>query len=411
MTNALHTPAFRRMWAAGLVSDTGDWLLFIAMPLVVYGFTGSAIGTSLAFLMELLPAMLVAPLAARLIARFDRRRLMMVVGTLQGLSLLPLLLVRGEEHLPLVFGVIVAHTSLGALFEPAKNTLLPDIVEPDAVVSANGLSNLGQNLARLVGGPLGGLLLAQGGLFTVVVVDVASYLVAVALVASMRTRTSRVGLLGAREPAGGRARPAGVLAALREPALRSTFAVVVVSSVSQGMFLVLFVLFVLERLGAGEGEVGLLRGIQAVGAIAVAVVLGLLTRTVDSRRLAVGGAAAFGLVSLVTWNLPFLTVALPWYLLLFALVGGPGVALMTGLVTTLQQQSWPEQRGGAFAALGLLSAAGQGIGILLAGLAVSPGSLIALLEIQGVLYLVAAVLGRVLPRPDREVRVDGMADG
>lgn len=76
---AFSIPAFRRLWAAGLISDMGDWLLFIALPLVVFRLSGSALGTSIAFLLELVPAVVLAPLAARLIGRFDRRRIMVAV--------------------------------------------------------------------------------------------------------------------------------------------------------------------------------------------------------------------------------------------------------------------------------------------------------------------------------------------
>ena len=84
---ALALPSFRRLWTAGLISDTGDWLLFIALPLVVFQLTGSALGTSIAFLLELAPAVLLAPLAARLTARFDRRRLMVTVNAGQAMAL------------------------------------------------------------------------------------------------------------------------------------------------------------------------------------------------------------------------------------------------------------------------------------------------------------------------------------
>lgn len=40
----LKRPAFRSLWLAGLVSDAGDWLLLIALPIVVYERTGSAFG-------------------------------------------------------------------------------------------------------------------------------------------------------------------------------------------------------------------------------------------------------------------------------------------------------------------------------------------------------------------------------
>ena len=35
---ALRTPNFRRLWLAGLISDTGDWLLLASLPIVVYQF-------------------------------------------------------------------------------------------------------------------------------------------------------------------------------------------------------------------------------------------------------------------------------------------------------------------------------------------------------------------------------------
>ncbi len=57
----LRQPAFRSVWVAGMVSDAGDWLLFIALPIVVYRLTGSALGTSFAFLAQLAPAVLVSP--------------------------------------------------------------------------------------------------------------------------------------------------------------------------------------------------------------------------------------------------------------------------------------------------------------------------------------------------------------
>jgi MFS family permease len=90
---ALEQRDFRSLWLAGLISDAGDWMLLVALPIVVYGLTGSALGTSIAFLAELAPGILLAPVAGRLADRADRRRLMLTITTLQALSLLPLLLV------------------------------------------------------------------------------------------------------------------------------------------------------------------------------------------------------------------------------------------------------------------------------------------------------------------------------
>lgn len=413
---AFSIPAFRRLWAAGLISDTGDWMLFIALPLVVFQLTGSAAGTAFAFLLELVPAVALAPLAARLVGRFDRRRLMVVINVGQALALLPLLFVHGAGQLPLAYAVILVHASLSTLFEPAKNTLLPELVDRDRLVSANALIGLNQNLGRLIGGPLGGILLLTGDLGLIVVVDAATYVLSAVLIASLPASTppratapasaSPPSPAPAPAPAPGDPRehdaeaPEGLLAALRIPRLRGAYAVIFVSSIAQGMFLVLFVLFVLGPLGGTDAEVGVLRGVQAIGAIAAGLVLGLIVRGTTPRLLTVASLLLFGALSLVTWNLPALTTSIVPYLLLFAAVGAPGVVMVAGLITVLQEESSPHQRGAVFAAIGLLGALGQGAGILLGGLADGPIGLIPLLELQGCLYLLAGVIALVwLPRP------------
>jgi predicted MFS family arabinose efflux permease len=394
MSSALRTPAFRRLWFAGLVSDTGDWFLFIALPLVVLRLSGSAAGTSLAFVLELAPAVVLAPLSARLAGRFDRRWLMVCTNVGQALALTPLLFVRSAADLPIAYVVIAVHASLATLFEPAKNSMLPDLVDSERLVSANALIGLNQNLARLIGGPLGGVALMVGGLGFVVAIDAASYLVSAVLIATLPRRAAR--------PDGEPDRAAmGVGAALRLPALRPIYAIMGLSSIAQGMFLVLFLLFVTDPLHGSDADVGLLRGIQAIGAIAAGLALGFFTRGANPRALTVGSVFAFGAISLVVWNLPAVTTQLWPYVVLFAIVGAPGVVMMTGVMSVMQTATAPRERAAAFAAVGLITAAGQALGILVAGLAGDPALLVPLLDLQAALYLAAGVVGLVWMRRSR----------
>jgi len=395
MSSAFGIPAFRRLWVAGLVSDTGDWFLFIALPLVVLRLSGSAVGTSLAFLLELAPAVVLAPLAARLAGRLDRRILMVCTNVGQALALIPLLFVRSPEDLPIAYAVIAVHASLAALFEPAKNSMLPDLVEADRLVSANALIGLNQNLARLVGGPLGGVALMVGGLGLVVALDAASYVISAILIATLPRAAGRPAGDAERETARS---PMGVGAALRLPGLRAVYAIIGLSSIAQGMFLVLFLLFVTHPLHGSDGDVGLLRGVQAIGAIVAGLALGFFTRGASPRVLTVGSLFAFGVISLVTWNLPSLTTELWPYVVLFAIVGAPGVIMMTGVMSIMQTAAAPRERAAAFAAVGLVAAVGQAAGILLAGLAGDPALLVPLLDLQACLYLAAGIVGLIWMR-------------
>jgi MFS family permease len=402
--SALTVPAFRRLWVAGIVSDAGDWLMFIALPLVVLQLSGSALGTSFAFLLELVPPVVLAPLIARVVDRLPHKYVMVVAMGVQATVLLPLLAVRDASDLHLVYGVIVAHATCAAFFEPAKNALLPTLVAPAQVTSANALVGLNNDLGRLVGGPVGGVLLAVSGIGVVALVDVATYVVAVALVLSL----PRAAGPGVRSPVEGRSRTTererrtGILGALAEPAIRGPVVVVLAASVAQGLFVVLFVFFVTDVIRGSETDVGLLRGVQAVGAIGAGAVLGVLGARVDVLRLTLVGVVTFTVLTAVTWNAAFVTSAVPLYAVLFAAMGVPAVLFGAGLTSLLQRGADDGTRGSAFAALGLAQAIGQAIGLLAAGLLQEHVGTVPLLEVQAATYAVATALALVLlPRLTR----------
>jgi MFS family permease len=423
VARVLRQPGFRSLWLAGSISDLGDWLLLVALPIVVFQATGSALGTAVAFLIELAPGVVLAPLAGRLADRGDRRSVLLVVSLLQAAALVPLV----GGGLGLVYAVIAVQATLAALFDPAKNAIVPSLVRDADLVAANSLIGLSQNLGRLVGGPLGGLLLAAAGLHAVVAVDVATFLIAAVLIARVPAvslapaapaHAPAVSLAPAAPahapavslaPAAPAHAPAVSLAPTlspeppapyprlwRRPALRAVMLVGGIAQVAQGMFVVTFVIFVTQRLHGGAGEIGLLRGIQAAGAIAAGLGLAVLARHSSPGRLTAWAAGAFGIVELALWNLPHLTTAEPLYVVLFALVGAPGLVLITGMISYTQSVCHERELGRAFAALTFTGNAGEALGMVLAGLLSGIVGLSAVLDAQAVLYLAAGALAAAL---------------
>jgi MFS family permease len=439
----LGVPAFRVFWTAGLISDTGDWLLLIALPIVVFQLTGSAVGTSAAFAAELAPGIVLAPLGGRLADTYDRRAVMIALSALQAIALLPLLLVHGRHGLVIVYAVIVVQSSLAALFDPAKNALLPALVDSEQLVAANSLTGLGTAVGRLAGGPLGGLLLAAGSLRTVVVADAVSFGVAALLVMRLprrhrtviggggdRGRTLDRGRDRGSTPDRGRDRgessdPArlssqGLHAVLRNRAVAAALLVALVADTAQGIFVVLFIVFVARRLHGGPAEIGLLRGVQAVGAVAGGLLLATRGHRWRPVALAAVGAIAFGVIDMAIWNGPFVTRSEALYVALFVCAGAPGVIMETAGISFLQRASGDRERGRVFAAVGLTQNAGQALGIIAAGVLTGPLGVMALLDAQAGLYLVAGllvVLWARRARPSRAAhrrkvgRRDGLALG
>jgi MFS family permease len=165
-----------------------------------------------------------------------------------------------------------------------------------------------------------------------------------------------------------------------------------IGAVAQGLFLVLFILFVLRSLHSDDATVGLLRGLQAIGGVLGGIVVSVWAGRLSSRTLAAAGFATFGLVSLITWNSPILTSATWWYAVLFIVVGIPATALNAGLITGTQAASPPSMQGRVLGLIGVAEALGQGTGILAAGLLAAHVSLSALLNGQAACYLACAAI-------------------
>jgi MFS family permease len=472
---------FRLLWAGGLISETGDWFLLVGLPVWVLELTGSSLVTSTVFLVGLLPSLVVGPLAGVLVDRWDRRRTLVAVSLAQAAFLLPLLTVNGRDRLWVVYLVMAVEAALAQLNDPARSALVPTLVARHDLVGANALIALNGNLARLVGSPLGGVLVEVAGLPGLVVGDAASFLLGAALLALVRpsrrarrqptprarrqptprarwhpTRWwrapnrregSRSGNgerpavhsppAGAGERAdihstlsGAGGRPAarslrpgrgvvgewvdGLRVVLGDRGLRWGLVVDGLAAVAQGIFMVLFVLFVARELGGDGAEVGLLRGVQAIGGLAGGALVVGLARRLEPGRLLGTSLLVFGLISLAVWNGPALTTAGWLYLVLFTAAGIPGIGFLTGLTALVQERSPDAYLGRVLATFlggfnGLMA-----LGMLLAGLLGDAVGVVPVLNGQAVLYLLTgllalATLGRrarvAYPRAEKRARM------
>lgn len=64
--------AYRRLWSARTVSQSGDTFNFVALALLIYDLTGSGLGVSGVVVAEILPVLLIAPFAGPLVDRWPR---------------------------------------------------------------------------------------------------------------------------------------------------------------------------------------------------------------------------------------------------------------------------------------------------------------------------------------------------
>src|SRR5919199_6400095 len=103
MLQVLRQRNFLLLWTAGLISMAGDWVLLTALPIYVYTLTRSPLATSIMFVSELLPSLLLGSVAGVFVDRWPRKRIMLVSNILLAIPLLPLLLVRSADLVWIVY--------------------------------------------------------------------------------------------------------------------------------------------------------------------------------------------------------------------------------------------------------------------------------------------------------------------
>jgi MFS family permease len=360
---------FALLWTGGFVSIAGDWVLDAALPFFVYERTGSTVATAGMIVAELAPGVVLGSIAGVFVDRWDRKHVLVVSNVLQAATVLALLLVTRPELLWVVYAVAAAQSLIASFSVPAESALLPTLACDDELVPANALNALNNRLGRLVGTPLGGLLLAVTGLHGVVVVDCASFLLAAGLVAPIRARR-RIAVKGDVDVALAASAGAAFLhewqAGMRlirsDRTLWVIFAVLGLMTFGGTMLDPLNAAWVRDSLGRGAGVYALLLWTHAVCGIAGTLLVGTFGRSVAPRLLMGWASVVAGAAIFVKYNVPILPLAV----VLTALTGFTSVAGSVGVDTLLQRAVRDEHRGRVFGALGasgaLLSLAGAAAG-------------------------------------------------
>lgn len=403
---------FSLLWWGGLISMLGNWMLIVALPVYIYQQTGSTLATSLMFIAGTVPRVVLGSVAGVFVDRLERKRTMVVCNLLLAATVVPLFLVTGSGMLWPIYAVALFQASIGLFFGPAENAFLPSLVNRDNLVTANALNALNNNLARLIGPAVGGLIVSYFGLAGVVVFDVASYLVAATLI-TLITPPDRTPLEHAPNTAplplllGWRSGWLEGLAQIRQSRVMTVVLyAMTLAAFGEGSFSVLFAPFITEAFAGGTLQFGWVMSAQAVGGILGGVLIGWL-RDLEPTRLFAFGLLYLGLIDLVMFNYAALVATLSPVIVLMVVVGVPATAIGAGYTTLLQTHAGEAFLGRIFSMVDALSALTLLTGMAFAGFLGELVGVITLMKVQGAAHTLAGlfVLIRLRPRSSsREAR-------
>jgi MFS family permease len=357
---ALGERDYRRYFAGTMVAQTGTWMQTVTQSWLVLELTASPFKLGLISTLQSGPILLLSVFTGVLADRVTRRTLLLSTQTGQAALAVTLGLLAASGHARYwqVAVVAVLWGILTAIDQPARQSMVMELVGRRHVASAVGLNSASFNGARIVGPGIAGVLIARVGLFPGFFLNALAFLGSIAVLASLPGRRP-VPRAGEATFVGDMLE--GLAYALRTPAVRFVLGLQIILSFCVFNFSVYVPLLARDVLGLGAEGFGLLMTCLGVGALAAGLSLGGLGAL---RPAAIAGALAVacgGLVGLA------LARSLGPAALVLAITGFSGTIVMAGCNTSLQLGAPDALRGRVMSVYSLLSGGVFPIGALWVG--------------------------------------------
>ena len=371
---ALLTRNFVLLWQGQLVSHLGNQAFLVATTFYVLEVTGSATLVAGAMMAATIPLVILAPIGGAVADRHSRRSILVCADLLRAIAIAALASVMlwlpdlTSRHVVFIIAVAAFNGIMNALFAPAFQALVPDLVPNDRLATANSINQMSTQTSTLIGQALGGVLYVTWGPATLLLLDAASFAYA-GLATSLlppdrpaaHVRTSmRLGIERyARDTRAGMAyvwRRTGMTAVL------GIFAGV------NCLFMPVFVLlpfYTLEVLGTGPEWYGFLLSGSGIGALAGSVAASVMLRRFRAHT---------ALVRVCLWSvaagvLLLAATASTWVAFAaFIAIGALSSIINVTVITAFQSTVPPDVRGRVMALMIALSTAAVPIGMGIGGM-------------------------------------------
>ncbi|MEE1840909.1 MFS transporter [Streptomyces sp. JV190] len=356
------SPGFRLLWISNLFFYGGAWTQTLVLGWLVFDTTRSEFLLAVFTAVRLAP-MLLGPFAGVLSDRYDRVRLLMS-ACLWALGAVVAVAVMASSG-PVSYGALVAGGLAIGLAQspsqPARGSLVLDLVGRENLSNANALNALAMNMTQVIGPAIGGAMISAFGAPAALWISTTWY--AVSLVALWPLR-------GAGRPTPGRPEPV-----LRM--LTSGFRTVLASRLTSAVLLVTLAanvllwpvyqgfmpVFAKESLGLDAAGLGWLLTCGGLGGLAGSLVIAMLGDFRFKGGLFVLGTAAWGAL----WSLFALSRTVPLSFALMACIGLMNASFGVLQTTLLLMTTAPEVRGRALGfqelAIGVMPFASLGLGV------------------------------------------------
>lgn len=388
---------FRKLWLSHVISSFGDALTNLALLITAQRLTGSTAAVATTAVAVALPQLLFGLFAGVLVDRWDRRRVMIASDLARAFLVLGFLAVSSPDRMWLLYVVAFVQASIGTLDNPARSSVVPQIVGTDNLLAANSFFQSTMIVVGVAGTATAGVI---AGVFDTLaaafLVDGASFAVSAALVSRIAIEGRPARATTGESPVSGmwNELKGGIHLITSSPMLRTVVITAGVVMLGLGAVNVLLVPFIVDELAVPETWFGLLEAAQVSSMVLAGGLVAAAAQRLRPGRLLVVGltgvaivVAAMSLAQSV-WHLIGLLFAVGWF-----------VTPTQAAISTIVQTEVPlEGLGRVSSSLGTISTTAQVASMALSGVAAAAFGLRSVFVVAGLIVLVAAALSLVVQR-------------
>jgi MFS family permease len=281
-----------------MVSLTGTWVQSVAQQWLVLKLTGSAFKLGLVTTVQFIPLLFLSLVGGVVADRVSKRNLLLATQVISCLLAIALgtLIRTGHVQYWHVLLFAAALGTVNAFYAPARQAIVPELVDKDAMLNAVALNSAIFNGARVMGPAIGGLMVATVGLSLNFYINAASYVAVIVGLLMIRPRPPRA-----------EARAENMWTNLAEglnyiksaPIVLTLLILVGVASLFAINFTILLPVFAEYILHIGSSGYGFLMASMGIGSLGGSIFLAFFMRQAYARRLVYVGAVTLTVAEIV----------------------------------------------------------------------------------------------------------------
>jgi MFS family permease len=347
---------FLYLWQGQVVSQIGTQLFQVIVILSLKHATQSATLVGLFMMAATVPVLVLGPLGGAMADRYSRKSVLVTGDFIRGVALtgLAAALFLGSHSVAIVIASLFLYSllegSVGAVWQPASISLVPDLVPKEGVSAANSLIQGSFQLCTALGQAIAGVLFRLAGAPLLMLVDAATYFYAAVSDAFIHIPVTAA--KACEETPKSKSLRMEIVEGLRHihtrPGMRMIFYTMAFFQLVMVPMLILFPFYVEDFLRAGPQWYGFLLASSGLGTF-VGYGLG------GALKLSPRGSSSVTVSVMVLMSLCLTALAFakgPWTaLVLIAAVGAMDGFIVLKLLTTLQLATPTEMRGRVFGLL------------------------------------------------------------